>query len=797
MRTRILVILILFAASISAQRITGKLISDQGEAVPYAAILLATPSDSSLVKATTSLEDGTFLFKEVASGAYLLIISSLGFSDFQKQINLANTDLPLGSIIVSAATEQLNEVEVVSKKPIIQVLADKTVFNVQNTINATGTSAFELLRKAPGVIIDNNGGIVLEGKSGVQIFIDGRISVLQGQDLANYLESLQATDIEAVEIITQPSSKYDAAGNAGIINIKLKKDKSLGTNGSSIAGLTVGDFARTNSSINFNNREKKGNLYGTYSNRFGKSTGFFDLLRMQSGTQLLARTRSIYDGNTNNVKLGYDHYASEKSTIGLVLNGNFNTNFSENFSRTPIRPIGSILNDSVLVSDNRSSSTSYNINGNINYKYTDTLGYSLNLDLDFAKYASDRESLQPNVYFNGDENQVISQNATSQNTPIDIAIATFVIDYEQNLFIGKLGLGLKFSNVNTNNIFDFFTGTNGDFLQDFSRSNRFEYAERINAGYLNYNYKWEKWNVQAGLRGEHTFSNGNLMSNQQNDEEQVKRRYLNWFPSGGLTYQLDEKNQFALTYSRRIQRPTYESLNPFEYVIDDLYFSKGNPFLQPQYTDNFKVSHTYKYSLTTSISYSYVSDYFARVTLPQQQNRSFITTRNVADQEVINFGVSYPKQINEWWNVYLSLNGYSSSFKAIDTSFISIKQATVSLYAQNTFSLDNGLTMELSGWYSSPSVWGATYTIKALGSVNIAFQKRFLDNRLNARLAFNDILYTIPWQGTTEFDNLFISATGGSDSRQVAFSLSFDFGRNQIKKPRNRKTGLEEEQDRL
>ncbi|PIB23584.1 TonB-dependent receptor domain-containing protein [Maribacter sp. 4G9] len=780
-----------------AQSISGKVLSQEQDVVPYAAVTLNQLQDSSLVKAVITNEQGLFEIKSASNGTYILNISNIGFADYNKRIVLNDASMELGVITLKAATENLDEVTVVAEKPMVQVLADKTVFNVENTINATGTSAFELLRKAPGIVVDNNGGIIVEGKAGVQIFIDNRPSVLQGQDLTNFFESLQYTDIEAIEIITQPSSKYDAAGNAGIINIKLKKDKSLGTNGSLTTGITVGDFARYNSSINFNSRGKRGNLYGAYSNRFGKSSNFLNLFRTQSGTQFNARTNSIYDQNSNNIKIGYDFYATEKSMVGAIFNGNFNNGFGNNNSRTPIRPVENIENDSVLVSNNSTSNTSYNINANLNYKYADTLGRTLNLDFDYGTYNSERTALQPNVYFNGDETQIIRENATSQNTPIDIGIITFKADYEQDLFKGKLGLGFKFSYVNTDNTFDFFNRINGAFVLNTMQSNQFDYTEKINAAYINYNYKWEKWNLQMGLRAENTISDGYLVSNQQNEDSRVERNYTNFFPSGGLTYQLNQKNQFALIYSKRIQRPNYQSLNPFEYVIDELSFSKGNPFLQPQYTDNVKLAYTYKYRLTTSLSYSYVSDFFAQVTVAEGDSRNFLTTRNVADQEIVNFGISYPKQLKEWWNLYFSLNAYVSNYKANSPEFLPVKQETLSLYAQNTFNLPKDYTLEVSGWYSSPSVWGGTYRTRALGSLNVAFQKRYFNDKLTARLAFNDILYTVPWRGTTQFGDLFIDGSGGSDSRQVAFSIAYDFGRNEIKKARNRKTGLEDEKDRI
>ena len=797
MKNICLLILSFFSLSLSAQSLKGKVVTETRETVPYAAVTLNRLNDSTLVKAVITNDFGLFEITNVPKGMFQLNISSIGFTQYQKEVNYTGSDMNLGAIVLMEAVENLEEVTVTGQKPMVQVMADKTVFNVESTINATGTSAFELLRKAPGVIVDNGGGIIVEGKSGVQIFIDDKLSVLQGEDLTNYLESLQATDIEAVEIITQPSSKYDAAGNAGIINLKLKKDKSLGVNGSITAGLTVGDFARNNTSGNFNVRGKKGNLYGTYSNRFGKSTGFLNLLRTQSGTFFESRTNSLFDRNSNNLKLGYDFYATPKSTLGAIFNGNFNNGFTENNSRTPIRSVGAVTNDSILVTNSQNSNTSYNLNANLNYRYADTLGTSVNVDLDYGKYNSDRAARQPNVYFNGDETQILRQNFTSQNTPIDISIVTFKTDYETNLFNGKLGLGVKLSYVNTDNTFDFFTRINGVDLLNSEQSNQFDYTERINATYLNYNYKWTKWNLQVGLRVENTISDGNLLSMQQNQDSRVERNYTDFFPSGGLTYQMNRKNQFALTYSKRIQRPNYQSLNPFEYVIDELSFRKGNPFLQPQYTNNIKLAHTFNYRLTTSLTYTYISDFFAQVTVADSGGRNFITQRNVADNEVVNFGISYPKKIKEWWNLYFSLNAYISNYKAKSPEFLSVKQETLSFYAQNTFTLPKGFKMEVSGWYNSPSVWGGTYQTAALGSLNIALQKKFFKEKLNARLAFNDVLYTIPWNGTTQFGNLFIDGSGGSDSRQVAFSLTYDFGRSEVKKARKRKTGLEDEQQRI
>jgi outer membrane receptor protein involved in Fe transport len=381
-------------------------------------------------------------------------------------------------------------------------------------------------------------------------------------------------------------------------------------------------------------------------------------------------------------------------------------------------------------------------------------------------------------------------------TPVDIQIMSLKLDYEQSFLGGKLGVGFKSSLVDTDNTFEFYDVIDNDNILNDTRSNNFRYKENVNAAYFNFNKKWKKMNVQFGLRAEHTNSDGKLNSLQQNENERVKRNYLNLFPSGGLTYTLNPQNSLALTYSKRIERPNYRSLNPFEVQIDELSFSRGNPFLQPQYTDNIKISHTFKYVLNTSLSYSKISNFTAQVTDAEGENRSVIQAQNIANQEVINLGISCPFDATKWWSVFLSLNASRSSFEAKDERYVAITQNNLSFYGQNNFTLPKGFQFEISGWYSSPSVWGGTYQTKSLGSLDIALQKKFLEDKLSIRLAVSDILFTSPWRGETRFANVYIRGNGGWESRQFRVNLSYLFGNNKMKSARNRNTGIEDENKR-
>jgi len=777
--------------------ISGLIKNESNEGVAFAAVGLFNAKDSTLAKSDVADANGGFKLSAVQTGQFYIGINSVGFKNYSSKVLEVNKNLDLPAIILNTSATVLKEVVVSGQKPMIEVLADKTVFNVQNTLSATGTTGFELLRKAPGVIIDNGDNLILEGKTGVLIYIDGKPSVLSGQDLTDFLKTLQASDIEAIEIITHPSSKYDAAGNAGIINISLKKDKRFGTNGTIGLGASYGIYGRANGSFSLNHRNKKTNFFANYSNCVGQTQSFMELNRQQANIMYDQKMLTINYASSNNVKAGLDVFINNKSTLGIILNGNFNNGLSTNNSRTPITNLGNTTPNQVLVAQSISDYDNKNVYLNTNYRFADTLGHVLNMDADYGVYDSKRLNNQPNEYYDGTETTKLFERNYQMNTPTTIQIATFKTDYEQRFFKGTLGVGLKLSYVKTNNTFDFFDFLNSEKTRNSERSNQFLYTENINAAYLNYNRAWGKFSFQGGLRVEHTVSEGNLTSTQTNADNNVKRNYVNLFPSGGLTYTANPDNSLALTYSQRIERPNYKSLNPFEWKTDELSYTKGNAFLNPQYTTDIKLSHTYKYALTTSISFSYIRDFFAQITDTIEGSRNFLMERNIANQKVLNIGISYPFQVAKWWNVFLSVDAYQSRFEATNEKYVPITRTTASFYGQNTFSLPKKVKMEISGWFSTPSVWGGTYLAKSLGSLDIAFQKKIFNEKVSARLAFSDVLFTSFWRGNMQYGDLKIQGKGGWESRQIKVNFSYNFGNNDVKNARNRKTGLEDESKRI
>ncbi len=787
------------AVSSQAQNLVlnGSVRSTGNEAVPYATVMLHVAADSSLAKVEMSDGNGNFRLRGLAANQYYLAIQSMGYRTHTSAAFELNENTTLPIVALQPATENLDEVTVQATKATLEVLPDKTVFNVSSSLAATGTNGIELLRKAPGLVIDNNDNIILEGKSGVQFYVNGKPLQLAGEDLSNYLKNLQADQIEAIELITQPSSKYDAAGSAGIVNIRLKKDLRFGTNGTLTSGYTYGKYGRWNNSLSLNHRNRKLNFYGNYGNNLYKYYNFIDLYRQQAGIIYDSRSATVAEGLSQNLQAGMDYFATSRSTFGITATGSLRKDDPVNNGRTIISFEGADTVQKILVSQNVTDVFNRNLFLNANYRFEDTSGHSLSLDLDYGIYEANRDSYQPNAYYSGNEEVLLLERNYRMNTPLQIHIMSAKTDYEFTVLETVTGVGAKISKVSTDNRFEFYNVSGNSTTFNNDRSNNFGYEEQVSAGYVNLARSFNKVKVQLGLRAEHTLSEGLLSYFNNNNDSLVAREYLDWFPSGGVTYDLNKSNNLSLTYSRRITRPNYEHLNPFEYVLDELSFRKGNPFLQPQYTNNLRLGHTFKYTLNTALTYSYVQDFFAQVTDTIGGNRNYLTTRNVADQQVISLSVSYPFKVKEWWEVYLSVNAYQSIFTANAPEFVPIERKTLSLYGQNTLKLPGEWSLQVSGWFNTPSIWGGTFRTKSMGSLDLSLQKRFLDDKLSLRLAFRDILYTTPWVADVEYSALTTHGRGGHDSRQVSLSLSYNFGNQKLKAVKLREGGLDQESDRL
>ncbi len=805
----ILTLLIVFSGFASlAQKITGVVKDDQGKALFAVNVMLQKSKDSSIVKMAATNNSGIYEFTNIQPGKYFIGISHISHTQkTSATFDLSGTgNITVPEMSLEKASKSLEAVVVSSKKPMIEVKADKTILNVEGTINAVGDDVLELLRKAPGVLLDKDDNISLSGKNGVQIYIDGKPTPLSGADLTAYLKNIQSSQVEAIEIITNPSAKYDAAGNAGIINIRLKKNKAFGTNGSVNAGYAVGVYSKYNTGLSLNNRNEKINTFGNYNFNDAIRAGYMKLYREQLDTIFNQRNNMKMGNTTHGFKTGVDYFVNPKSTIGVLINGNISANDNATESRTPIsyKPTGVV--DRILTANNKTESTRDNLNFNFNYRFADTSGHELTVDADYGFFRTKTDQLQPNIYFNPGMTNEISRTIYNFITPTDIDIYTLKADYEQKYMGGKLGIGFKSSIVNTTNNFGRYNVVGNTKTLDVPRSNQFDYSENINAVYLNYNKSFKGFMFQAGLRLENTNNSGDsygLKANAEVDyssKQTIERHYTNLFPSAAITLNKNPMKQWSLSFSRRIDRPAYQDLNPFEFKLDEYTFQKGNTELRPQYTNSIAITNIYKYKLTTTLNYSHVSDVFTQLIDTAEKSKSFITKKNLATQNIVSLNLSYPFSYKNY-SAFTSLNTFYSHYKADfggGNRVINLDVVSYNLYMQHSikFGKKKDWTAELSGFYTAPSIWQGTFESGALWKLDGGIQKNIFGGKGNIKASVSDIFKTLTWNGISNFAGQYMVASGNFESRQFRVNFSYRFGNNKVKAARNRKTGTDDESKR-
>lgn len=800
----LIVCLSMFSLNMMAQKISGLVKDETGKAFTGSTVTLIRAKDSVAVKYTATKADGEYAFEGITPGSFIVKSTYVGHkTSYSDVVELAGTDVVVNDVVMEKSTGSLGGVVVTAKKPMVEIKADKTILNVEGTINATGSDALELLRKSPGVMVDKDDNLSLSGKTGVQVYIDGRPTPLAGKDLADFLKSLQSSNVEAIEIITNPSAKYEAAGNAGIINIRLKKNKSFGTNGSVNAGWAIGTYPKYNGGLSLNNRNKRTNLFGTYNYNHNKNINSMNFYRTVADTLFDQNNNMLSRGKNHNYKAGLDYTINKKSTLGFIVSGSISDNEMASKSRTPISyiPTNTVVKN--LYADNSSTMSRNNVNVNGNYRYVDTAGRELNLDADFAEYHLDNDQMQPNIYYNASGQNELSRVIYNMIAPSNINLYSFKADYEQNFKKGKLGMGGKVGFVNTDNDFRRFNVFNNGKVLDTLRSNRFDYEENINALYANYNRPFKGFAIQIGLRAENTnltgTSSGRKLSggNYVGYDSTFKRNYTDLFPSFAITFNKNPMSQVGFSFSRRVDRPAYQDLNPFEFKLDEYTFQKGNTNLRPQYTNSFGITHSYKYKLNTRLNYSHVTDIFSQLIDTAETSKSFISKQNLATQDIVSLNVSYPFSYKKF-SSFVNVNSSYSKFKA---NFgpgreVNIDVFSYNLYMQNSIKIGKTWTAELSGFYTSPSIWQGTFESKSMAGIDVGAQKTILKGKGTIKTTFTDVLNTMRWSGTSNFAGQVMRASGKWESQQFRMNFSYRFGNSQVKAARQRKNALEEENKR-
>ncbi len=784
------------------QGIAGKVTSNQN---PFAnaTISLLKAKDSSIVKIGTTDKTGNYLFENIKNGQYLILVTAVGYNKIYSQHFVYPTQdgfTQVPELSLTVANKELQNVTVTNKKPFIEHKIDKLVVNIDASPSNIGTTAMEVLEKSPGITVDKDGNISLKGKGGVMVMLDGKPSYMNSADLANFLRGLPSSQLESFEIMTNPPAKFDASGNAGVINIKTKRTMIKGFNGNISSSITQGQRTRTNQSIGLNYRKNKLNIYTNYSFNLNNSIEDLNLNRNflnETTNKINSTFAQLNEGkssrNGHNLKLGVDLFATKKTTYGIVLSAFSNVREGNMVGTTLISNAQNIL-------QTRTQANSYDknkwnnalANFNIRHKF-DSTGTEITADFDFASYNKVNDQMLSNLFYDNAGLKKSSDEFIKGDLPTDIKIYSAKFDYVKPLKKdAKFEAGAKSSFVTTDNNAQYFVKfDNGSYQVDNNKTNHFIYKENINAAYVNYSKKLnKKWSSQLGLRLENTISTGDQATSNQS----FKRNYTQLFPTAYLSYEANKKNQFTLNYGRRINRPDYDDLNPFFFFLDKYTFKVGNSFLKPEFTHNIELSHSYNNWLNTTINYSNTTDIIQDVIQQTDStNTTFLTSSNIAKRAQIGIAVNAGFAATKWWRTNIYTNAFYNNYAGfVNKAYISVKAPGFMVNVQNNFTFKKGWGAELSGFYRGKQPEGILNSL-GMGRADIAVSKQVMKGKGTVKFAIRDFLNIQEFNGYSKYQNVDITINAKNDTRQVNIGFNYRFGKPIKGNPRQRNISSSEQ----
>lgn len=751
-------------------------------ALPHSTVSLLK-RDSTLLRTNITDSTGIAVFTDLAPASYILRVTRVGHVEqYTGIIDLVQETSYTGNITLQESTGMLRDVTVTARKPFVQILPDKTVVNVEAGITNAGATVMEVLERSPGVTVDRNGNISLKGKPGVQVMIDGKLTQLSGSDLQNMLSGMSASQIETIELMDNPSAKYDAAGNAGIINIRTKKNKQRGFNGSATVSLGQGIYPKNNNNLVFNYRNGKFNYFFTYSLNINQY--LMDLYALRTYYKadgvtpdaLLEQpyfTKGLNKAHT--LRTGADYFLNNKTTLGIAFTGTYLDRESEGKS-TALWMNAAGAKDSTIYTNSSSNTRLKQAGINFNARHVFDANREVTADVDFIKY-----DINTSQYF---ENQAAAAGSLAEasrgSIPSGLDIFSAKLDYTQRFSSSvQWETGIKTSRVDTKNPAQYFIrDAGGNWKEDLNKSNHFLYTENIHALYTNMNAKAGKWNLQAGLRYEFTTYKATQLGNAIAKDSSFDREYGSLFPTVFATWQADSVNSFTFRTSRRIDRPQFQKLNPFVFIINKYTFQTGNPYFLPQYTWNFEVSHIFKEMFSTTLSYSTINDYFSQIFYADTAT-STITYSEGNVGKMQNFGLTVSAQLSpaKWW----SFTGQATmNHKKIEGMLWKEYKAEITqlnLSINNQFRFKKGWGAEISGFYTTRAQNDLQEVLDPTGQLSLGLSKQVMKNKGTLRFTFRDVFYTQAMAGWTYFNATVEYFKLMRDTRVGTVSFTYRFGK--------------------
>ncbi len=666
----------------------------------------------------------------------MLAFSVYGYSQTEKE-----TDS-----IVETSINVLEEIVITKMKVLYTQKSDRLVFNVENSIVSEGGTALDVLSRAPGVVVSQDGELSIRGQQGVGVMINGKLTQLSQKELANYLKSTTSSNIKQIEVITNPSSKYDATGKAGIINIVLKKPNAGGLKGTVFTNYGRSRKNRTNSGINLNYNKEKFGVYGNYSYTFRGEEERKEFDQNQytdaSRQQILSKNHQTSTTNepltSNNFKIGTTYEVSPKTNLEVYVDAKLGRYENiANGRNTLLNAMDQVQFDAVTYNDSKEKWNDYTYALSGVHKFN-TEGKNMSFDFEYetSKFRSNQFQSARNI----DPSSSTNVNDRRGFIPSQLRVFTGKVDFTNPLKEKQsIEWGFKASVKNNDNPSVYEYNENNQWIVDLNSTNHFEYKEQIYAAYANYKYQLEKFNIQGGLRSEYTAIN--ILQKTLNEEH--KDDYLKWFPSVSMKYELSSNHSLHASYSKRINRPSQFDLNPFRFYDDSFNYSQGNPNLIPEITHSTEIGYAWKSAFMASLYFSKTKDVFTEVYIYNPSNNTTVTTQINVDKSY-NYGanITNTAEIYKWWSVNTLFNVFENRFmgNVVNTDKID-PIVTLNLSVQNSFTITESLKAEANVQYQSRSNLGI-YERDAFFDFSIGISKQVLSNKGNIKFNITDIFNT-------------------------------------------------------
>lgn len=797
----LLLTLVLSVSGYAQSVVTGTLINEESDPILFATISLIN-SDSVTLRSNQSDKEGDFMLTRIPAGTYNLVIRNIEYETLLIPITLDGTETrSLGAISMVTSTRELDEVIIAAEKPLYEIKPGMTVFNISADPSNMGNDGLTLLGKAPGIVIDPDNNIVFQGRTGVRVFINGRPSRLSGDDLAAMLMGLQADDIESVELITNPSARYEAEGGSGIINIIIKESTDAGINGSLYGNFSQGTYLRYNSGLSFNYRKNKVNLYGNLNYTNNDSQDDYEDYKLQNGYRVDMINPAVKNQESVGFMAGLDYTLSEQHRIGALITGNMAKQLVDGESTSDISLISTNELIEILYAETIQDFKSRNWQYNLNHQFTSTEGLSITTDLNYGTFSNLGNSFQPNTYYEPDGSTVIRTNDFLDKRDTDINIFAGKVDVEHSFGSLMFSSGAKVSLIETTNGFTLFDMESGTPVPDPDNSNVFSYTEDVLAGYALISADLGmRWRYDLGVRYEYTWSEGILASLQDVENDNVKRSYGNVFPNIGLTYEDKERElMLSLSYGKRVDRPNYQNLNPFEYRLSELSILRGNPFLLPSFTNQYQLAYSVKNKLTGTIGYSKQTDYVAQILQIVDETVTILQPENMQDVTSAFTTVSFPLDILPSWEVRMTGSyNYSKYFGEFETSQVDLEAHVYSFLVMNNINITDNFRLNINYYYNSPWVWRGSIDIDSFHNLSFGLTHDFFDKSLQIRITGADVLNTASdYDYLGNYGDLYVDGVWSGDMSRFGAGLTWNFGNRQLKERAARKTAIEEEMNRV